>query len=136
MSDGRVLANEDCLVLGVVVSRHVQFLLTEERSRLFHVSGEIARLASVQTYPCTCLVLISLPALSVIVAGVLLLDDVFPVDLDHGPVDETNMILIRHGGDGSCWSPRGVRSKDDTRPGRVDLIRWVANGTDTINISR
>jgi ABC-type transport system involved in cytochrome c biogenesis permease component len=43
--------------------------------------------------------LISLPALPVIMAGVLILDDLFTMDLHDGTVDQSDVVLLRHGGD-------------------------------------
>ena len=117
MGDRRVLANEDGLVLGIVVRRHEELLLTQGWSS-----------------PCTSLVLVNLPALSVVVASILLFDDVFTVDVDHGSVDHTNVVLSGEGSDGWCWRAGCVTGKDDTGPGGVDLVGRVADGADAVDI--
>lgn len=111
-----VLSDEHRFELSLKVRGYVKFLLTDQRSS-----------------PSASLMLINLPALSIEAAGPLLGSDL-TVNFNHGALDERDVVFGAEGGDRAGWGSRSVGAKNDTRPGGIDLVGWVANTSDPWDI--
>lgn len=76
-----------------------------------------------------------LPADAVVGPGVLLFGD-FTVDLDHGALDESDVLLLCQGAEGASGGTRLVGGEEDARAGGVDLVARVADVADAGDVDR